>query len=335
MDKCLYFLVNIICNSFLSFFTASGLIALIVFLLRIRPGRISSILWMIPLYKLPFDLFYYNFMTWAYLHGIDPRVCEDGSRSLTAALKCLTNTTFPFIHISSTLQLDVDHFFTFTFADILALHIPNSALYPLICAVFSLSLYFVSKTIKSSSHEKPIGSLKNIPHRKLSAYCQKKGIQVITTKDPSPYSYGLWKHTICIPDSTTISEKQYLAILAHEIEHCRYKDTLVRYVNTLISAFFWWIPTKWVIQKIEKMQEIGCDSSCIKYSIDPIDLATALYTFAKKSQPSFSCNLAQHMVSKRVELLLCSRSKKIYSILAVIGMIVSFFIVFLGKFWIF
>lgn len=335
MDKCIYFLVNIFCNSLLTFFTTSGLIALILLLFRIRPSRLSSFLWMIPLYKLPFDLCYYNFTTWSYLHGIDPTSCPAGTRNLTIGLQCLTDAIFPFLHISSKIQLDVPPNFTFTFADLLALKIPLSILYLCMPIIFFLSCYFVYKMIKNTPRKKPSGHTKKISHQELSSYCKKHDIQVISTEDPSPYSYGVFAHTICIPSSPLLSEEEYCAILAHEVEHCRYKDTLSRYLLCVIATFFWWIPTKWLRKKIEIEQELSCDSACQRHKIDPIHLASALYIFAKANKSSFACSLTEHVVSKRIQLLLSPQLKKSSKVFAMIAIALSFFTIFLGKFWIF
>src|ERR1700759_1725467 len=98
MDKFSFFLLNIFLNSLLAFFTAVVLVEVIIFLCRIRQGRVAAFLRMIPLLKLPFDLCLYNFSRWSYPQGITPLQCEEGTRTLSAKLhwmNCALEFTAP------------------------------------------------------------------------------------------------------------------------------------------------------------------------------------------------------------------------------------------------
>jgi beta-lactamase regulating signal transducer with metallopeptidase domain len=285
---------------------------------------------MIPFYKLPFDICLYNFTHWSYIQGINPYECAPGTRTLDANLG-LSH----FIHLSSTIEFSASPNCTFTIADLFAYKIPLWSLYTITAFVFTYSICFLYKTLKTTSKNYPNGNVKTIHHPLLSTYCQKQNIQVLTTKDLSPACYGFIKHTISLPSQYALAKEEWEAILAHEIEHCRYKDTLTRHLITCIRAFFWWIPTKWLSKKIEETQEICCDQSCHRYNIDPIHLAKALYYFAKQSTQNAPCYLNEHIISKRVHLLLSSTHKKPSKAIACLAIFLSFFAIFLGRFWIF
>jgi hypothetical protein len=53
VDKASFFILNIFLNSFLAFFTVAFLIESVIFLFRIRQGRVAATLRMIPIIKLP------------------------------------------------------------------------------------------------------------------------------------------------------------------------------------------------------------------------------------------------------------------------------------------
>lgn len=84
-------------------------------------------------------------------------------------------------------------------------------------------------------------------------------------------------HISLISFVANISKTQnYEAVLAHEIEHIRHKDSLTRLILDFIESIFWWVPTKWLHKRIEEGQEVGCDLKCKKYGIHPNDLASAI-----------------------------------------------------------
>ena len=76
MDKASFFILNIFLNSFLAFVTVAFLIESIIFLFRIRQGRIAATFRMIPIIKLPLDLCLYDFSRWSYAQGINPLIAK-------------------------------------------------------------------------------------------------------------------------------------------------------------------------------------------------------------------------------------------------------------------
>jgi Zn-dependent protease with chaperone function len=90
------------------------------------------------------------------------------------------------------------------------------------------------------------------------------------------------------------SEKEWEAVIAHELEHLRWKDPFVRLVCHAMSAFFWWIPMKGWLKRLEQTQEMACDAGTAHYHIEKEALASALLTAQKSTQrkENFACFLA-------------------------------------------
>ncbi len=339
MDKFALFVFNIFINSFLVFFTTVLLIEGVIYLFRIGQGRCSAILHMIPFFKLVLDPFLYDFTRWAYIFGIDPLLSEEGSRMLSV--------WFGIKHFSwvfAGIEMTISGGNTFTLADILSAKIPLVYLYAFICLLCLTSLLCVYKHGKNIFHARVSfpGEVLSIENPALALYLQKHRIQVILTKGflGSPCIIGIRSPTIYISDFYTLSLEEQEAIIAHEIEHFRHKDTLVKWILQCIQAIFFWIPTKWLQKKIEEGQEIGSDRGCLKQGIDPIYLATALHSVAKHSFCVAKQPLASYFTRcalyQRVHLLLHPvAERKFRVVFSALAMGLAFVMIFLGKFWIF
>lgn len=351
MNSCFVFILNVFVNSFLMFATVVVLIEIVIFLFRIQSGRFTSLLRMVPIVKLPFDLFFYDFSRWSYLKGVNPLAAEEGSRTLSAMIGCPNSISEPlfFLPITSGIQLTV-HNMTFTVADIISYSI-NSITLSITCSLILLisGCLFIKTILDYLSfihhiEEEEKYANKKIRNLFLTRFLKKNGVQIVSSSFfASPFVCGLFSTQIYIPEvlCKSLSKKEYQAVLAHEIEHIRYKDNLTRLVLTLISSIFWWIPTKWLRKRIEEGQEIGCDSKCKNYGVDPLALATAIYKSAKFSkglENEFTHSLAKHLICKRTDLLLktnLNKFGKIRSFICCIAAMIAFFMIFLGRYWIF
>ena len=339
MDKFALFVFNIFINSFLVFFTTALLIEGLICLFRIRQGRCSAILRMIPFFKLVLDLFLYDFTRWAYIFGIDPLLCEEGTRNISVGLGFSS-----FFNVKSCIEMTVPGDKTFTLADILSAKIPSFALNAFVCLLCLTSLVCVYKQVKKIFRLRVSfpGEVLSIKNPALALYLQKHRIQVILTKEllRSPCIIGIRSPTIYISDAYVLSLEEREAIIAHEIEHFRYKDTLVRWILQCIRAIFFWIPTKWLQKKIEEGQEIGSDRGCLKQGIDPIYLATALHSVAKHSFCVAKQPLASYFTRcalyQRVHLLMHPIADRKFRLgFSALVMGLAFIMIFLGRFWIF
>lgn len=356
MDKASFFILNIFLNSFLAFFTVAFLIETIIFLFRIRQGRVAATLRMIPIVKLPLDVCLYDFSRWSYAQGINPLNCEEGTRTLSATFGCVSQLTdWLFFPTNSGIQLTIPGDLTFTLADLVGHTISPIILKGLVLMLMFVTVGFVIRklflyvhslaTLESlAKNSQPL--YKKMRNLVLSSCIRKYKVKILTspTLVGSPFVAGLIFSVVYIPHhlSKILSRQEYEAVLAHEIEHVRYKDSLVRLTLDLIRTVFWWIPTKWLYNRIEEGQEVGCDLKCKKYGIDTNDLASALCKSAKYSinTPNhiFAHQLAKHTILKRVNMLLQPHSirfKKMRLIFTCLAFGIAFLVIFVGRFWIF
>lgn len=65
-------------------------------------------------------------------------------------------------------------------------------------------------------------------------------------------------------------------MVAHEIEHLKWRDPFLRIFCVSIGALFWWIPTSWWLRRLEEEQELASDGGLSNYGLDSYPLATAL-----------------------------------------------------------
>ncbi len=357
MDKTSFFILNIFVNSFLAFFTAVFLIEGVIFLFRIRQGRAAALFRTIPLLKLPLDLCLYDFSRWSYIHGVNPLLCEEGTRSLSVLFGWVTSVThWFFLPITSGIQFTAPGNLTFTIADVIGHEVGPLPLKIFAALVIPLSVGFLVRRvflyyrslIALNSLAKNFQPIRRKTRNSVLSSCLKKSrLQILTSPIlvGSPFVAGLISSIIYIPESLSrhLSRKEYEAVLVHEMEHVRYKDSLVRLILDCIGTVFWWIPTQWLRNRIEEGQEIGCDLKCKKYGINPTDLASAVCKSARYSTSTapihlFAHHLTKHTIFKRVHILLeppSVRFKKIRFVFACLSFGIAFLVILLGRFWTF
>ncbi len=356
MDKFPFFILNVFINSFLAFFTAALLIELLLFLCRIRQGRAAALLRMIPLLKLPIDLFFYDFSRWAYAHGINPLTCETGTRTLSIMFHWMSSLAdWLVLPSASSIQFTVSENLTFTIADLIGHTVNPFDLNVFIVLFISLSVVFIIQKLflyhrsilALDSLAKTTSPLnKKIHNDALSSRLKKWELPIHTSQAlaGSPFVAGLLSSKIYISTALVqhLSRKEYEAVLAHELEHIRHKDSVVRLTLDLIGTLFWWIPTQWLRRRIEEGQEVGCDLKAQKYGIDPTDLASALCKSARYSTQMppyhFVHHLTKHTTLKRAHILLnpaSMRCKKTRFAITSLAIALAFAQIFLGRFWMF
>lgn len=346
MDSFSHFIFNVFVNSFLAFFTAVIIVEAIIFLFRIKQGRLVSMLRMVSILKLPLDLFLYDFTKWSYLSGVDPLVGEEGTRTLSITLGGGFAFWEGWLPLASKIEFTILGDKRFTVADMLSGYVPREILPGFACCLMVISvgcvLYYLGQYYHFVSG---LPKFSDVTYRVHSARVRdlvfKNGINVIISSrlEGSPFVVGISKIYVPKKLMDNLSRKEFEAVLGHELEHIRYRDNFVRFVLNLISAVFWWIPMRWLQRLIEEGQEVSCDSECRRSGINPVDLAAAICKSVRGSLGgNFAYHLAKSKVEKRVNFLLHHDNKKagkMKSLFCMVACVLVFFIVFLGRFWIF
>jgi beta-lactamase regulating signal transducer with metallopeptidase domain len=311
---------------------------------------------MIPIFKLPFDLCLYDFSRWSYAKGINPFHCEEGTRTLYVMAGWINEASdWFFLPSISGIQFTVPGNMTFTLADILGYSIEAKilntlALFFIIISAVLLCRKFINYH-QSMKYLNSLAKMSTSTNRKtknftIASYLKKYRLQILTSSSlrGSPFVAGLISYNVYISEqlSNNLSIREYESVLAHEIEHIRHKDSLVRLILDSIESFFWWVPTKWLHKRIEESQEVGCDLKCIKYGINPNDLASAICKSVRHSihTPThiFAHHLTKNTFYKRVDILLKPKSipyKRMCYVCSTLAIGVALFFILLGRFWIF
>lgn len=104
-----------------------------------------------------------------------------------------------------------------------------------------------------------------------------------------PYVAGIFRCKIYIPD-VELPEEELEFILAHEGQHVRSHDALIKLVFGILSALMWWNPiAHWSRREVSALLELRCDARVTK---DMDELKRVRYAVMLK-------NMAKQVVSER------------------------------------
>lgn len=80
-----------------------------------------------------------------------------------------------------------------------------------------------------------------------------------------PCVAGVFHPTIYFPDEK-LSEQEIRFILAHEVQHVKNHDALIKLFFGLMSAVMWWNPAVWAFRKtIDSLLEFRCDAKVTEH----------------------------------------------------------------------
>lgn len=140
-----------------------------------------------------------------------------------------------------------------------------------------------------------------------------KSVQIVNSKEIL-VPMATTRSVIVMPtDIKNLSQDEYEAIIAHELEHIYWKDPEMKLFLHLFRASLWWIPTKFWIKKMEECQEMGCDQEILNQSILKENLASALIKVAsyKKNQTLVNvCFFKENRTLKRIRAISSSYTKE-------------------------
>lgn len=79
----------------------------------------------------------------------------------------------------------------------------------------------------------------------------------------SPFEFGLFQQTICLPD-IKYTEDQLYFILSHELHHFKNKSNWFKLFNNILASIFWWNPlVLFYNTTVISMIEVNCDEHVI------------------------------------------------------------------------
>ena len=128
----------------------------------------------------------------------------------------------------------------------------------------------------------------------------------------SPVAVGWFRPTVIVPPRwSDWSLECRDAILAHEAEHVRRRDPLVKWVALLNRALFWFHPLAWWLERqVSALAEEACDRAVLSRGHAPGEYADSLLQVARSARdavgrvPTLGMAMAGTRLSRRVALIL-------------------------------
>lgn len=106
-----------------------------------------------------------------------------------------------------------------------------------------------------------------------------------------------------------LTQDEFEAVIGHELAHLLAKDPCTRLYHQFLRAFFWWIPMKRWLKRIEEDQEVASDQTVQRHQDGVASALVKLARLAcdqKKENSIASCSLAtaSSFLLTRLELIL-------------------------------
>ncbi len=261
-------------NSLVVFFILSGIGELILFAFRIKNSRVRIFIRALPFIKFPFDFLIFGVFEENLFLNFNPFGCKIFFQHLLERVFGVYFKT----NLSEKEHWIIPHFLT--------AQIPAPWLKVLVVSFGTVSLsaffYRVLQYCKSYQTLKKILRVaipctREIKNSKLLAGVKRQKAIVVTSNQVNIPLVASRRHIIFPQESISqFSQEEFEAVLAHELEHLYWKDSLLKLYCTFVHAFFWWVPSGWWLNRIEVDMEIASDKGVRRYGIAAHSLASAI-----------------------------------------------------------
>lgn len=270
------YLVNILLNSFLAFFAWTLIIEIFIGLFRIQKKRVRSTLRLLPFFSLLFD---FIFSKYSISYWINPLNCA------SCVQKPFLETFFP--HVKLYLSQNQTCLISYLGAEY------HHSVYPIFLMILVLvSLYFMTRQVIQALYltsslrailKNSILSTRPIHSLSLARMLSKYKVKIYISNEIL-IPLASYKKEIVIPQTTMdiLTQQEFEAVVAHEFEHVKHNDSLVRMFYHFIAILFWWVPTNSWMKKIDHEQEMACDQNVLSYGLHEDSIASALLKVSKQ-----------------------------------------------------
>lgn len=269
-------ILHFILNSFFVFIVLALFIEFLFFIFQINNKRIRYICRLLPLLKIPFDTFVFVIFEKSFFMNLNPLSCE-------IYVYELLSQWFSF----GSLDSDVPRHLVIP--QYLAKQFPESwldALTGLTIAfgvggiIWKLFQWHWAKIHFSGIFQSAVENLRPLDNFLLERDLVRHRIKILHSPEVK-IPFAVCPSYIVIPSKVThLTDDEYAAIVAHELQHLKWKDPLWRFALSFFHSFFWWIPDRWWLNRVIQEQEEACDASMQRYEIENLSLATAIRKIA-------------------------------------------------------
>jgi beta-lactamase regulating signal transducer with metallopeptidase domain len=270
------YLLGLLIDSFIAFFSWVIMIQVLIKLFSFKNHRVRSGLRLLPFINLIID---YTFHQYSITRWLNPLSCT------SCVQKFILETFYPQINaylsandISLIRYLGLEH--QHSSFSLLMFLCGTSSLY--FVGGYFVQAYQQAMNIKSVI-KNSILSTRPIHSVLLVQKLYKHQAKIYISKETT-IPCASFNKIIIIPKTTldNLSQTEFEAVVAHELEHIVHHDPIIRLFYHCIAIFFWWVPTKTWIEKMEYEQELACDQNVMKYGLANDAIASALFKITKQ-----------------------------------------------------
>ncbi len=91
-------------------------------------------------------------------------------------------------------------------------------------------------------------------------------IRIMEDTDGSPFTIGLLKNRVFLPDKDYLEQDLYY-IIRHELIHCLNKDSWFKVILLLANVMHWFNPSVWIMRRLAEQDiELICDSKVLEFA---------------------------------------------------------------------
>lgn len=265
---------HLVLNSFFVFFILALLIEFSFFLFSINNPRIRYLCRSLAIIKLPFDFLVFMLYGESLFVNLNPFSCE-------MYLQEMLMNLFPTL-----IQTELHGIERLIVPGYIIVRLPALWLSLFVIGITTVTIavtirkfiQFLNavKCLNKILHSAPAYK-RAISNKYLRSKLLKLDVLILTsTLVHTPLAAN--KRYIVFPENLVneLTQEEYEAVIAHEVEHLRWKDPLFKLFSICICTLFWWIPTAWWLRRLEADQEQASDSALRRYGLDTYPLATAL-----------------------------------------------------------
>lgn len=273
-------ILHLVLNSLLIFLSLAIIIELFLLIFKVHNSRIKYLCRSFPFIKIPFDLLIFVFYGDSLFINLNPFSCD-------VYVYQILHKLFPsYISVNSTADehLIIPQYFAAQLS-----HFWLNCL-----TVFTLTVAFAGiayKIIQLAQSKKQIRHLlcssvpstKAISNAKLRNDLESLRTKIFVSADIE-IPFATHPNYIVLPQTILkeLSDEEFEAVIAHELQHLKWKDPLVKLIYSFICSLCWWIPTQWWLTRLIEDQEQASDASVEHYEMDRIALASAIAKVLKK-----------------------------------------------------
>lgn len=266
-------ILHLIFNSLIVFFGLAISVELFLYFFKIKNSRIRYFCRSLPILKIPFDLLIFLSYGESLFINLNPLSCEIYVRDFINQLLPGQAET-----VNSGEHLIIPQY--------IAMQIPSFWLQCLTIGVIVIALagigrkFFQLFTSRNYLKHVLIGSTPysgSVFNKQLQQELRRLKAEIlISSKVEIPFAAG--SRYIIFPQNLRqeLSQEEFEAVIAHELEHLRWKDPLLKLGCAFVCSICWWIPTTWWLKRFLADQELASDAGVHHYGIDNYALASAV-----------------------------------------------------------